>query len=651
MAKRSWSEFCVLHPPKPHILYLPIHATSNITAKFDNLTEHRGPIELAIKGTIPAWAAGSLFRVGPGARKIEHTKTSKGNKGEDGTVLISHWFDGLAHLHRFDIVPTTGDATQPVKVLYSSRRHGEDFVKYVQEKGSFGDTISFGQRADPCVGIFSKVMTCFRALDEAKALRRFDNFNVAVVSAIDVPALAVNKSSSPAVSPPGTDPDNSKATSGHTPKMPDAPIAGHRSVGSSSRLWLTTDNSGLRAVDATTLAPLGPVTLQRDLHASLQGSLSCAHPQRCPETGDLFNYNLECSAPGTATYRVFRVSAATGETDVLATIARPGLAAAYVHSFFLSRRFVALRVPSSHLAETLGSAGLSLPWTGSIAGALRRPWDADRRCRWFVVDRVHGSGVVAEFETPAAFFFHSVNCWDEIVDAPSGEEGSGRRAADVFFDVVDFPNMDIVYKHYYDILLNRDGEAQKWHADEARAKNCLDCSLVRWKVRVPLPTAAPRDERARGDKPSPSRLSKTKKKETPAEPEVVFAIPGPHAGELPTINPDYRTRPHRYVYSLPQTGRSTFLDTIVKTDTATREVLQWDNPAGHTPGEAIFVARPGGEDEDDGVLLSVVLDGRAERSYLVCLDARAMEELGRAEMDFAVAFGLHGMHASSQAAR
>jgi torulene dioxygenase len=84
----------------------------------------------------------------------------------------------------------------------------------------------------------------------------------------------------------------------------------------------------------------------------------------------------------------------------------------------------------------------------------------------------------------------------------------------------------------------------------------------------------------------------------------------------------------------------------VKTDMVTREALFWDIPHGHSPGEAIFVPRPGAaeEDEDDGVLLSVVLDGHSRKSYLLCLDARTMTETGRAEVGFAVALGFHGVH-------
>ena len=57
---------------------------------------------------------------------------------------------------------------------------------------------------------------------------------------------------------------------------------------------------------------------------------------------------------------------------------------------------------------------------------------------------------------------------------------------------------------------------------------------------------------------------------------------------------------------------------------------------------------PEGTEEDDGVLLSVVLDGLRGKSYLLCLDARTMKEMGRAETDVVVGFGFHGLHVPSQ---
>jgi torulene dioxygenase len=125
-----------------------------------------------------------------------------------------------------------------------------------------------------------------------------------------------------------------------------------------------------------------------------------------------------------------------------------------------------------------------------------------------------------------------------------------------------------------------------------------------------------------------------------------LSVPKLKVGELPTINPRFVTREHRFVYGIVNRGYSSFLDGICKTDTKTGEAIYWDE-RGCTPGEAIFVADPQGKGEDEGVLLSVVLDGRKkgeESSFLLVLDAKTMREMGRAEVGGVVGFGFHGCH-------
>jgi torulene dioxygenase len=57
----------------------------------------------------------------------------------------------------------------------------------------------------------------------------------------------------------------------------------------------------------------------------------------------------------------------------------------------------------------------------------------------------------------------------------------------------------------------------------------------------------------------------------------------------------------------------------------------WVPKTNHMPSEPIFVARPGGTEEDDGVLLTVALDAKRKLSSLIILNAQTMEEIGRAE--------------------
>jgi torulene dioxygenase len=507
-----------------------------------------------------------------------------------GTFYVSHWFDGFAHTHRFDIVaPSANETDGKVRVFYSSRRQSEALRADIRMTGR-RRMFSFAQRRDPCMGIFGKIMSLF---DKSKG---WYEENICVVVNPSIPGL---ESSS----------------------LPERPIvAGHRA--DVTNIWLTTDNSSLLEIDVTSLEPVG-FAKQTKFHPDLKGPSSCAHVQRDPKNGDYFNFNLEYGR--IATYRIFRVSATTGETEILATIFDPTVKAAYIHSLFLTENYVVLCVPSSHY----GLNGAKVVWQKNMLDSIE-PFDETKTCKWFVVDRRNAKGVVGRFETPAGFFFHSINAFEE-----AAEDG---KSVDVLCDLVHYNNLDIMHGFYYDVLMDRDNGASKFWNDD-HIKNCL-AKIGRFRFTIPLhPT----------------------KGEAPAEvgQAITFGtwalertIPAPHAGEVPTINPAYNSRKYRYSYSIGTRGLSTLQDCIVKTDIASGEALMWRAPHGNTPGEAIFVARlPVDEEqeaemaEDDGVLLSIVLDGTSQKSYLLCLSAQTMQEVGRASCDFAVPFNFHGIHA------
>ena len=114
--------------------------------------------------------------------------------------------------------------------------------------------------------------------------------------------------------------------------------------------------------------------------------------------------------------------------------------------------------------------------------------------------------------------------------------------------------------------------------------------------------------------------------------------------ELPRINYGRcNERPYRYVWGNAN-GEGGWLERIVKVDTRDGATLSWGEP-GCYPGEPVFVARPDADGEDDGVLLSVVLDAAAESSFLLVLDAAGLSELARARMPHHIPFGFHGQFA------
>jgi beta,beta-carotene 9',10'-dioxygenase len=110
--------------------------------------------------------------------------------------------------------------------------------------------------------------------------------------------------------------------------------------------------------------------------------------------------------------------------------------------------------------------------------------------------------------------------------------------------------------------------------------------------------------------------------------------------ELPRI--DYGRRNTRdYAYAYFTGVGDDWIDRLVKVDVRDGSQAHW-REEGCYPGEPVFVREPGAAPEDAGVVLSVVLDARAGRSFLLVLDAGSFEEVARAEAPHHIPFGFHG---------
>jgi carotenoid cleavage dioxygenase-like enzyme len=86
---------------------------------------------------------------------------------------------------------------------------------------------------------------------------------------------------------------------------------------------------------------------------------------------------------------------------------------------------------------------------------------------------------------------------------------------------------------------------------------------------------------------------------------------------------------------------------LVKVDVTDGSYRSWAQD-GAWAGEPVFVPRPGADGaEDAGVVLSVVLDADAGRSFLLVLDAQSFEEIARAQAPHHIPFGFHGQFFSA----
>ncbi|KAG7471380.1 hypothetical protein MATL_G00123880 [Megalops atlanticus] len=111
--------------------------------------------------------------------------------------------------------------------------------------------------------------------------------------------------------------------------------------------------------------------------------------------------------------------------------------------------------------------------------------------------------------------------------------------------------------------------------------------------------------------------------------------------EFPQINyAKYNTRPYRYFYGCG--FRHLVGDSLLKMDLQEKKMKVWQHPDLY-PSEPVFVPSPDATEEDDGVILSVVITPTVENStFLLVLDAKTFEELGRAEVPVNIPYGFHG---------
>jgi carotenoid cleavage dioxygenase-like enzyme len=211
-------------------------------------------------------------------------------------------------------------------------------------------------------------------------------------------------------------------------------------------------------------------------------------------------------------------------------------------------------------------------------------WEPDRGTCFRVFDRTTGD-LRASFEAPPGFAFHFANAYED------GEE--------VVADICVYDDPSIMDALYMDRLRGGDRSA----APPPR--------LVRYRLDLA-----------------------TGRCDTEQLTEIPF--------ELPRIDYGRRNgRPYRYAYGLSSNDPSDFLNVAAKVDVTDGSFELWHEP-GCYPSEPVFVRDPESDEEDGGVALSVVLDSRTGRSFMLVLDAQTWRERARAEVPQHVPFGFHG---------
>lgn len=281
-----------------------------------------------------------------------------------------------------------------------------------------------------------------------------------------------------------------------------------------------------------------------------------------------------------STYRLFVDEKGVQRVLAELPVERPS----YMHSFGMSERYLVL----TEFPLRVNPLSLALSGKPFIMNYRWRPEDGTQ---FTVIDKA-GGAVAARARAAPCFGFHHVNA----------HEADGA----LLVDLLAYPDATIID----DLRLDR-----------LRAGAHVNATSTLTRFRIPLGSNG-------------SGIV-----ETQAEPLCDTRI------ELPRIDYSRRAgRSYRCVWGTGQSRSESFLDTITRIELsagAPAIVTSWAEQ-GCFPGEPVFVARPAGAKEDDGVLLSVVLDARAGTSFLLVLDAATLTELARASVPHHIPFGFHG---------
>jgi len=208
-----------------------------------------------------------------------------------------------------------------------------------------------------------------------------------------------------------------------------------------------------------------------------------------------------------------------------------------------------------------------------------RPQDGTRLIR---MDRA--SGAITEHETDAMFVFHTVNAFE--------------RRDETVLDVLAYPSAAIME----DLRVARMAQ----QLPELRPR-LVRIVMRRGRSRAEVQTLG----------------------------DAGFEFPGIH----------YRRcagRDYRYAWGAADgPATSGYTSSIVKVDLQSGHSRAFGD-GERIYGEPVFVARPGGSEEDDGVLLAVGCSQRTQNSALAIVEARTMELLATADVPAAIPLGFHG---------
>lgn len=267
------------------------------------------------------------------------------------------------------------------------------------------------------------------------------------------------------------------------------------------------------------------------------------------------------------------------ETNIRETIAEiPSQTPSYMHSFSITEHY-AILTEYPFIIDPRDLLFKNRPFIENYR------WDPSRDTFFLVIEKSTGR-LVGRYPAPAFFAFHHINAYE--------------KEENIILDIITYPDSSII--------------------------DCLrDYGMGKENPSFPLPEMKRFTVNLKSSVIEVSSLA-----------DCCIELPRIHAEK-------YDGKPYRYAYGVDLREAFSLKDSpgIYKVNVDTHHTQSWLEE-GCSPGEPVFVANKLSEKEDGGVILSLVLDNRIRKSFLLVLDAETFQEIGRAEVPHPVPQGLHG---------
>ncbi|GAC1668036.1 MAG: carotenoid oxygenase family protein [Ktedonobacteraceae bacterium] len=338
------------------------------------------------------------------------------------------------------------------------------------------------------------------------------------------------------------------------------------------------------AFDPDTLETLGVVHYDDDL----TGHHGSAHPHYDFSRRMSISYMTEFNMP--SVFRVYGIRDNEHRRVLIGsyTVVEP----CYLHSFGMTENYVII----AEYPYRVNPLNLLMSGKPFIENYEWRPQEPAK----FIVMRKEDGKIIGSYETAAFFSFHHINAFE--------------RSGQIIVDISAYSTPTVVNQLYLDQLR---GETTNQLQGETTA-----------------PTAAAEGEMRRYSIPL---TGSTVHHEVLAEATI----------ELPTINyRRYNAHDYNVAYGVSTDKRKpeAFANRLIRVEVNGRKGQNtrfWVQENCY-PGEPVFAEAPTARNEDDGVILSVVLDANKGNSFLLVLDAHTFEEIARAEVPHHIPQGFHG---------